>query len=162
MFRDDHDAIGAPDVRRRQPGVVAANLGARSFGMIHEVEIVNHHQAGCPTTGHQQGMGRLDDVGRGGGQPLDRRPFQPMPGVVQEPDRDAPVDRDSSGDLTGRQPVFPRRGEENEPLPVWLCGHEGAHRFVNVFADSGPLAERGSVVDENPHHGTRRMLSRAS
>ena len=33
-------------------------------------------------------------------------------------------------------------------------------RFVDVFADACSLAERGPIVNEDPHGGERPMLSR--
>ena len=118
---------------------------------------------GGGTLVHQSGIlslgGGLSTIEAGAGQEFNRRPFQPMPEKVQHLHGDPPVDGPGAWHHAHCQAVLPGRTEEREGIRRPEGRHEGAGRLVDVFTDAGPLAEGGSIVDENPH-GMSRMLSR--
>ena len=98
-------------------------------------------------------MRRLDDVERRAREPLDRRPFHPMPGEVQRAHGHAAIDDTGAGDGTGRKPIAPRRREEREGVAGRRRRGHGAGQAMHVFADARPLPKRGPIVEQNAHRG---------
>ena len=124
--------------------------------------------------GDQHRVGGVDDVVGPAGEPLDRRPAGALPAGVEQPDRDPAVDhpdaRTQVGNGGGRRAVLPGTGEDVHAVgvgagaavarpafdrPVHPLLGERPGQLVHVFADTGPLPQRGPVVDQDPHGGER-------
>jgi hypothetical protein len=138
---------------RSESHVVPPDFPARPLRRCKKEKIVNRDHLRGSTRGNQQRMLAMHDV-RSPGQPFDGWQLEPMPRVIQRPDRDAPID-DSRLQLAihaGDWPVLPTAREERD-LILGCLGERrvGAHQLVHVLADAGPLAQGGSIVDENPH-----------
>ena len=104
-------------------------------------------------------MRRVRDVDVAG-QHFSRRPLEPMPEVIQNADRDAPID-DASTDLVGYgscRPIFPGTREEEKLFAI--SRRISARQLVNVLADTGTLPQGGPVIDEDAHDG--RVQSQAT
>ena len=107
VLGDHDDQVGALRVARRERGIVAPDLGAAPAGVIEEIEIVDGDDLdGAVPARQQQGMGRVGNVHRSG-KALHRRPFQPVPGKVEDPDRHADVNDAGAGKPVRLQPVLP-------------------------------------------------------
>ena len=94
-------------------------------------------------------MGDVD----GAAEPLDWRPAEPVPGGVQDADRNAGIDNLRSADALRGQAVLPRAREHDQRIAGTKVPDERHGHFVHVFADPGARAKRGSVVDQDAHRG---------
>jgi hypothetical protein len=101
----------------------------------------------------------MDDV-RIGPDHFDRRPFQPMPQIIQDPDRHSAVHdlrREFRGE-SSRWPVFPRaRKHRHVVAGAKVLMRVRPHKMVYVLTDAGPLTQRRTVVNENAHGSTSTL-----
>ena len=87
------------------------------------------------------------------GQRLDRRPPASMPEGIEHGNRPPPVDRGHLVRQTASQAVLPGAAEDGD-RDRSSCGGSPRQRFnqaVDVLTDPGPLAKRGSVIDQDTH-----------
>jgi hypothetical protein len=89
--RRRHDGIGTPRVRWREFGVVAADFRLRAVGCVHEEQVVDGDHLGGPSRRNEQRVRAVHHVVVAR-QPFHRRPFPPVPQVVEHPDRDVSID----------------------------------------------------------------------
>jgi hypothetical protein len=85
--------------------------------------------------------------------PFDWRPLEAIPGPGQAADWNAPVDDAHArklGDQRRGGTIFPRAREDGELVTAWKAGQR-PRKLVRKLADAGPFAQRGTVVEQNPH-----------
>ncbi len=152
MLRDDDHPIGAPDVAWRERRIVASNLGLGSFRVVEKVQVMDRDEPGGIPGRNQERMGGLCHVD-GARETLHRRPFKPVPEPVQQTDGYPTIDDRCARDGVGGEAILPGRREEDQGFVRRRRRHKRRGRLMDVFADAGALAKRGSVVDENPHNG---------
>ena len=115
---NDH-APGPSRMRRRQAGVVTADLACGALGMLQEVEVVHHHDLRGVTRRQQERVRRERDVARLADQGFDRRPLDIVPGEVEHPHGNAVIGDTCGGDLgpqAGSRPILPRAGEQRDGI----------------------------------------------
>ena len=98
--------------------------------------------------GIRSGCAGVDDVGWTR-QHLDGRPLEPMPGVVQDADGNAGVNVRGTRNRRTVETIAERAREQHELVPGGGCGElclKGRGQAVNVFADTGALAKRRTIV----------------
>ena len=147
---DDH-ALGAAGMGCSQRGVVAADFRLRVFRAIEEVQVVDRDEPDA-AAGNQHRVHRVHDVGRTG-KPLNRRPLEPVPREVEELDGKPQIGLRCARHRRRRQSILPRAGEQPERV-VWGQAPGQCHgKAMDVFADPGGLAKRGTVVHQDTHAG---------
>src|SRR5262249_9333780 len=115
VLRWDEDPIGSMRVRTRERRIVAPDLSARPFRVGEEVQVVNGYDVGSVPGWKNEWMRRVSDVERLSRERLGRGPAEAMPGGVQHPPGDPPIDdRDAAEVANIGQPIFPRAGEQGE------------------------------------------------
>ena len=85
------DRVGPAGVSGCELRIVAPDLAVCAFWVIEEEQVVNGDDLGGVSRRNQQWVRGVHDVQRPG-QHFDRRPFAPMPEIVQHADRDAAID----------------------------------------------------------------------
>ena len=95
----------------------------------------------------------------GAGKEFNGRPFPLMPQIIQDANRNPPIDhpRLRTGGDVGVRTVLPRARKEQH-LFSYVGRHIRMNKMVNVLANTGSLPQGGPVVDENAHDG--RVQSR--
>src|SRR5690242_5595678 len=135
----------------RERRIVAPDFRVSALGMIQEEEIVNGDHLRGFARRDQQRMGRMDDVGRSR-EPFDRRPFQPVPQVIQGRNRYATIDdgdAELGRDRRGR-PVLPGAREHGHIIAT-MRGRVSPYELSDVLADARARAQSWTIVDEYPH-----------
>ena len=80
---------------------------------------------------------------------LNRRPPQPMPGQVQEPDGHPRVHDARARDAAVRQPVLPRARKKRQDVGWGEVAGERGGDFMNILANPGALPKRRPIVEQN-------------
>ena len=84
VVRRHDDGVGTRSMGACQPRVVASNLGRHLLGVPQEIQVVNGDDPGPLGRRDQHGALAVNHVVFAR-QPLDRGPFQPIPGPHQSP-----------------------------------------------------------------------------
>lgn len=160
--------IRASRVIGGQTRIIPANLRGGAFRMVQKVEVVHHHQLRGACCGDQQWMQALHDVEGVASQTLDRGPFPPVPGPIQQGNGNSMVRRFRARQDPRSESILPGGGEQSERLADGRRSEKRTRDFVDIFADPGSLPEGGPVVDQDPHERnppdaiTQRSLRRSS
>ena len=146
-------------VRGGEHRIIASNLTTRVVCVGEKKQIVNGDDLCSVTRRHEERMRRVSDVDVAC-EHFSRWPLEPMPQVIQNTNRDTPIDHSTTG-LAGdvsRRSIFPGAGEEEDLITISRC--ISARQLVNVLADTGTLPQGGPVIDEDAHDG--RVQSQAA
>jgi hypothetical protein len=148
VVRGHNDLIGTPCVFANQSGIVAANFTARPVGVVEEIDVVNGDHLRRAPRWRQQRMRGADDILVAGSEPFDWRPFEIVPGQVEEPNRNPMIRHAGSRAFalkTGIGSILPRTCKQRErvaKLPLSQMPRE----LMQVFADPGPRSKRRPIV----------------
>ena len=88
------------------------------------------------------------------GQRLRRRPAEPMPAQIEQPDRQPAIDPCDAVRQTCRfEAILPRAGEHGELAACALreTTRDRVHESMRVLPYAAALAERRPVVDQDSH-----------
>ena len=150
----DDDLVGPPRVRRGERRVVAPDLGARALGMIEEVEVVDGDDLRGASSRQQQRMAATATTSNVLARRAARSAASRAGATRGSGAAPARGGRRSArpGTTSAVEAVLPGRREQRQRLAGGRrCATSARASLVHVFADAGPLAERGSVVEQDPH-----------
>jgi hypothetical protein len=139
--------------------IIAPNLTSRVLSVREKKQVVNRDNLRSSAGRHQERMRRVCDVDIAC-QHFRGRPLEPMPYVIQNANRDAPIDYSSTGlvgDISCRS-IFPGAREEENLIAIRR--RIRARQLMNVLADTGTRPQGGPVIDEDAHDG--RVQSQAT
>ena len=149
--RRHDDAVRPVGVRTRQHRIVPSDFPCATFGMAEKVNVVDGDQARGAPGRDQQWRRRVHDIERAGGQGFDGRPLAVMPEPVQHPDGHTTVDPDDTCRERRDQAVFPGTAEDRDLRVGSPALGERLDQSGHPEPYPRSMAQRGAVVDENPH-----------
>ena len=85
------------------------------------------------------------------GEHLDGRPFETVPGEVEDTYRNSDINSRCAGDGVSIEAVPQRAREQDQRVVRRQLREQTRRQAVHVFADAGALAQRRTVVEEDAH-----------
>jgi len=130
--------------------IVSCDFAARIGRTGQKEQVMNGHDLGGPTRGHQERMGGMCHIHRTS-ECLNRRPFVAMPEVIQDAHGDPSIDdlRADFGRESRSRPVLPRARKRYYVIDIESC--IGANQLMDVFTHASTVSQGGPIVDDDAH-----------
>lgn len=95
-------------------------------------------------------MGRVSHIDRPR-KTLHGRPFEAVPGKVEDTNRHTDVDKASAGQGVRLHAVLPGARKQHQRLAGQEAGQHRGGQLVDVVANAGALPERRAVIEQDAH-----------